>query len=258
MRLFSLALLLFSLLLHAADKDENKTFFTPLYSFSNANINYLDWTNETENKTLNGDFAYIGLEGGAGWKWGEIYAFANIENPTKKYVNNGSDNLRTASFADLDIKIKNGFRLHIQDFYLQGKPYYVNDFVIGIAYKYQNNSGLWIRPFVGVHYTNDTYFDGNNGYMTGWTFNYTFRVLQESFSIFQWNEIEFGRTKSFYLSNDGTKIGDGASWGYNGALALMWNINTAFTAELQYRYARQKLGNIPYQSAMIYTLKYNF
>lgn len=243
-----LLLLIFSITLFAKN----------LYTFTNVSINYLDWTNETENKTLNGDFAYVGFEGGAGWDWGELYGFAYIENPTKKYNSQGSDNLRSSSYVDFDLNVKEGFRVHVQDYYLQGKPYYVNDFVIAVAYKYVTDFGLWIRPALGVHYTNDTYYDGFNGYMAEWLLNYDFKAFGESFSLFQWNEIEFGRQKSFYLANDGSRIGDGAAWGLNGALSLWWNSTTAFGTGIQYRYAQHKLGNYAYQSALIYTLKYNF
>jgi len=44
-----------------------------LYSFSNISINYLDWSSSTKSKTSKEDFAYVTLEGGVGWDWGEFY-----------------------------------------------------------------------------------------------------------------------------------------------------------------------------------------
>ena len=128
---------------------------------------------------------------------------------------------------------------------------------MGASYKYESDFGLWIKPFIGVHYTYDTYFHGLNGYMGGWVFNYDFGMFNQKFSISQWNEIEFGRDKKFY-EDDGEPIGDGKSYGLNGALSTWWHINDDITTGVQYRYANHKLGNIEYQSAFIYTLKYNF
>ena len=177
------------------------------------------------------------------------------ENPTKSYTDD-TNSLRYVAFGDFDIKIKNGFRLHFQNFYSKSSTFYVNDFVIGGSYKYESD-GFWIKPFIGLHHTDDTFFSGFNGYMGGWVFNYDFQILNEKFSLFQWNEIEFKRRKEFY-EDGGVPIGDGKSYGLNGALSLWWYMNDSYTSGIQYRYAKHKLGNIEYQSALIYTFKYNF
>lgn len=56
--------------------------------FANINVNYLDWSHRTVQKSKNTthkkDFAYIELEGGANFKWGELYGFIDLENPFKK------------------------------------------------------------------------------------------------------------------------------------------------------------------------------
>lgn len=220
-----------------------------LYSFANVNINYLDWTTTTEEQTAQKDFEYLGVEGGIGWEGSDFYGFANVENFAK--------DARYSSYGDLDIKIANGFRFHIQNFNLRGDTFSVNDFVVGASYKYQSNFGLWFKPFLGIHITNDTYFDGFNGYTTGWLLNHDFKIYEARFSLFQWHEIEFARTKEFY-EKEGVAIGDGKSYGLNGALSIWYYINEPLTLGLQYRYANNKLGNIGYQSALIYTLKYNF
>jgi len=226
-----------------------------LYSFANIGINYLDWDSPTQSKTSQKDFGYVSIEGAVGWDWGEFYGNANLENPTKSYTDD-SNSLRYTVFGDFDINIKNGFKIHFQNFHLHSDTFYVNDFVVGGAYKYQSD-GFWIKPFIGLHYTNDTYFDGFNGYMGGWVFNYNFKIFNEKLSLFQWNEIEFGRDKKFY-EDDGVPIGDSKSYGLNGALSFWWDMNDSFTSGIQYRYAKHKLGNYDYQSAIIYTLKYNF
>ena len=226
------------------------------YSFANVGINYLDWTSTTQKQTSQEDFAYLSLEGGAGWDWGEFYGIANLENPTRSSEDAPND-LRYTAFVDFDIKIVDGWRVHFQDYNLRSKDFFVNDFVVGGAYKYKNDSGFWIKPFLGAHFTNDTYFDGLNGYMTGWTFKYDFTLFEEKFALFQWNEIEFARKKSFYENSDGTPTGDGRSHGLNGALSVWWNMSNSFISGLQYRYAHHKLGSIEYQNAVVYTLKYD-
>lgn len=227
------------------------------YSFANIGISYLDWSSLTQERTTQEDFPYISLEGGAGWEWGEFYGIANIENPTRTPTEDAPNDLRYTAVVDFDIKIKDGWRLHLQDYYLDGRSFDVNDFMVGVAYKYQNNSGFWLRPFLSLHFTNDTYFNGLNGYMGGWLLNYDFNLFEEKFGIFQWNEIEFAREKRFYQDGDGESMGDGASYGLNGALSIWWYLNKTFTTALQYRYANHKLGNIEYQDAVVYTLKYN-
>ena len=228
------------------------------YWFANTQVNYLDWTDKTESDTTQKDFFYLSIEGGAGWKWGEIYSIANIENPNRNYHETSTNNLRYTAFGDFDIKLHDGFRIHFQDFFLHGYTYHVNDFVVGLSYKYRNKQGFWIKPFLGIHRTNDSFYDGWNGYMTGWVFDLPFTIMEQNFSLAQWNEIEFERDKKFYLDNDGAPIGDGSKWGLNGALSLWWYPHRSITFGIQYRYAKHKLGFLSYQSALITTLKINF
>ncbi|MFV8208602.1 outer membrane protein OmpK, partial [Enterobacter cloacae complex sp.6701988] len=56
--------------------------------FADINVNYLDWSRHTVNKSKNTthkeDFAYFELEGGANFNWGELYGFFDLENPFNK------------------------------------------------------------------------------------------------------------------------------------------------------------------------------
>jgi len=230
----------------------------PLYSFKSIGISYLDWSSSTEKKTSQRDFSFLKLDGGFGYSWMDFYGYVSLENPTKRYDEKSPHNQRYVAFADTDFKIIDNFKLHIQDFYLNSKEFSVNDFVVGFSYKYSNNNGFWIKPFLGVHITNDTYFDGFNGYMTGWVFDYRFSIYDQKFSLFQWNEIEFARVKSFYQLDDGTPIGDGKSYGLNGSITLWWLLNKELSIGGEYRYANHKLGSIHYQYAHIYSLRYSF
>lgn len=251
-----LIILFITVLLRA--EDTNTISFKPNYSYINVNMSYSDWSEKSENEAFKADYAYIGLEGGIGWNDVDFYGFLNIENPTHTYKEESCNNLRFSSFVDVDIEIKNNFKLHIQDFYLNGNSYYVNDFVVGIGYKLNTDFGLWFRPFVGVHHTHDTYYKGLNGYMGGWLFSYDFKIFSYKFNIYQWNEIEFERDKSFYLDENNQPIGDGESWGLNGAVSIWMYLNNSFAIGTQYRYVKNKQGSATYQSANIYTIKYSF
>ena len=73
-----------------------------VYGFGNVSINYLDWSKGTQNRTADNaakkDFFFLEVEGGAGFNWGEVYGFFDVENPTNDTKeNDGSKNLRTAA-----------------------------------------------------------------------------------------------------------------------------------------------------------------
>jgi hypothetical protein len=239
-------------------KSDSNTSLSPNFWYGNVNLNYFDWTKKAEDEGAKGDYSYFGFEGGAGWDRVEAYGFLNIENPLHRYDDATPQDLRFTAFCDVDTEIANNFKLHFQDYAFNSNSYYVNDFVLGFGYKFTTDFGLWFRPFLALHHTYDTYYKGLNGYMTGWLFNYDFKISKYKFTIFQWNEIEFDRKKSFYLSDTGVPVGDGASWGVNGALSFWFHVNKPFTVGVQYRYAKNKLGSQVYKAGTIYTVKYNF
>jgi len=219
------------------------------YSFVNIGLNYNSWKYQ--------DFTFVSAEYGAGWSWGEFYGNSNLQNPLSTYEKKVPNNLRFTMVNDFDIKLTQAFRVHFQDYHLQSKPYFVNDSVLGFSYKYIYR-GLWFKPFIGVHYTYDTYFNGLNGYMSGWLINYRFSFLEQNFSLFQWNEIEFLRAKSFYEDSSSKPIGDAKSYGFNGAVKFFWHPQTYMTTGIEYRYSKYKRGSKEYLDAFIYTIKYNF
>jgi hypothetical protein len=255
-KLLSFSFLLLFLPLQA--EDEITSSFTPNYTFIDTSVNYLNWNSSTEKKSAQKDFVYLELEGGAGWDWGEFYAFLDIENPTHSYYDTPADDLRISIKPIVDIYLANHFSLHIQDYYLNSDSFYVSNLVLGFSYKYTSDYGLWFTPFLGSHYQSSTYYSGFNGYIGGWVFNYDFTFSEQNFTLFNWNEIEFLRDKEGYELEDGTAIGDGKSYGFNGALSLWWHYNQKLTTGLQYRYAKYKLGSDEYQSGVIYSLKYYY
>ena len=237
---------------------EDNSFFKTNYTFFDISANYLDWNKYTESNTIQKDFSYIELEGGSGWDWGEFYGFIDIENPTHSYNDIPTNDFRVTVKPIFDVYIQNGFNIHIQDFHLASKTYYINNLVLGLSYKYTSDYGVWFTPFIGPHYQTSTYFSGFNGYMAGWSFNYDFKILGEDIALFNWHEMEFARAKEDYQLSDGTLVGNEKNYGINGAISLWWSVNSHFKPGLQYRYAKYKLGFAEYQSAFIYSLKYYF
>lgn len=84
-------------LVPAAHADDN-------WSFKNVSVNHLAWSDHTLNQTGKGpfgvkkDFTYLELEGGAGGKWGDVYGFFDVENPTKD-AHNAADSAMDRRYA---------------------------------------------------------------------------------------------------------------------------------------------------------------
>jgi len=223
--------------------------FKANYSFSNLSINYLDWTDKTEKDSPQKDFPYLEFEGGAGFNWGEVYMFLDIENPTEGWDDEPADNLRVAFKPVIDISLAQNIFLHIQDYTLQSKDFYVHNLVVGLSYKITTDFGLWIKPFVGPHYQDSTFYSGYNGIIAGWVFDYRFDISKNSFSIAQWHECALARDdKDGYDDNIGRQ----------GALSFWWHPVEEISTGFQYRYASYNLGSSEYQDGIIYSLKYNF
>ncbi|WP_201352939.1 outer membrane protein OmpK [Hydrogenimonas urashimensis] len=251
------------------EQEASKPWYKPDFTWNDVNINYLDWSDGSERRGAGNydDFPYIELEGGAGWGWGEFYFFTDWENPGKGFdADKAPRDSRWVIKPILDINIPKAkgwmknVQLHIQDYYLYGKTFHVNNLVIGLAYKYISDN-FFMRPFVGLHYMHDSFHESLwNGYMGGWVFNYDFRLFNQKFSLSNWHEFEWDRDESTYLNPDGSRqpFGDRSSWGVQGALAAWWHVNEHFSGGVQYRYAWHKLGSYDYLTGVIYTLKYNF
>ena len=228
------------------------------YSFKNVSVNYLDWTKNTEASSFQRDFGYLELEGGAGFSWGDIYGFTDLENPTRSYDGIPMSNRRYVFKPVMDIKLlDSSWYLYAQDYNLYSKDFYVSNLIAGISYKYFNKN-LLFQPFLAPHYQQSTYYNGFNGYMFGWLLNYDFSINKQKFTISQWHEDEFNRVQKHYLLNDGSRTGDGESYGIQGALSFWWHPIPEITTGIQYRYALNKLGYYGYQDGFIYSLKYMF
>ncbi|WP_136253384.1 outer membrane protein OmpK [Onishia niordana] len=255
------ALLVFSSApLQAADMD-------PSWSFANVSVNYLDWSEGTETRTstnaAKSDFTYLELEGGAGFSWGEVYGFFDLENPGNDQFDEksgGKDNLRTAGKLTSHIYLgESPFTIyaHVYDFRDYGYNGREQDQVLGVGYIHTFDNGLWFKPFLGAARVQSDGYTGMNGYMAGWVLGYGFEALGQRFSLTNWHEQTFNRDDDYLDQN--YVGGKAESVGTNGAVSLWWHPLSSVTAGVQYRYSDNKLGSPEdYQNAIIYTLKYNF
>lgn len=250
-------------LVPAAQADDN-------WSFKNVSINHLAWSDHTLNQTGKGpfgvkkDFTFLELEGGMGGKWGDVYGFFDIENPTKD-SHNAADTAMNLRYA---MKVVGHYNLteagglpvqfygHVYNFMDDG--FRNQNHVVGLSTSV-SSGGFWIKPFLGAHYEMKTGLGTQyNGTMGGWLLGYNFKAMDQSFMVTQWHETEMGR-KSDYLqmARDGAVV-TASKTAHNGAVSLWWNATPTFTTGITYRYAKNKLGSATYQDGLIYTAKINF
>ncbi|MCK2183789.1 outer membrane protein OmpK [Halomonas getboli] len=251
----------------AASDDAAATALTPQWSFANVSVNYLDWSDGTEERTstnaAKGDFFYLELEGGVGFDWGEFYGFYDAENPHNDTAEeDGRDNRRSAAKVTSHIYLgESPFSLyfHVYDFRDYGYDSEEQDRVVGFGYRHTFANGLWFKPFIGKAWveSDGNSYSGENGYMAGWVLGYDFQAFGEAFSLTNWHEQTFERDDEYLRRN--YVNGPAGELGTNGAVALWWHPIDEITTGVQYRYSNNKLGTAgEYQNAMIYTLKYNF
>ncbi|PVZ69751.1 outer membrane protein OmpK [Pelagibaculum spongiae] len=263
-----------------------------LYGFGDVSVNYLDWSDGTEARSgHHNEFVYLELEGGAGFTWGEVYGFFDIENAPR-----GNEGIRTAYKGT--IAYKTGLadlRLYGQHYASNSGGFNASNTVAGVSYNLGGN-GWFFNPFIGFHHTVTTSvfgaagatlanvdagvvddpatpfdergaplagkFSGLNGGMFGWVGMYNFELAGQKFAVSQWHETEFGRKDAYSkvavgVSTSG-KLTSEKSLSHQGAVAAWWNITPQFATGVQYRYADSKLGGDGYKNAAIYTVKYNF
>ncbi|AMC33798.1 outer membrane protein OmpK [Janthinobacterium sp. B9-8] len=242
------------------------------WSFKNVSVNWLDWSNGTEDRTNAGafagkkDFAFLEVEGGFGGDWGEAYGFFDVENPTKaKSEPDSRENRRYVVKAVARFNIVQAgpvpvqAYVHVYDLRDTGTNFFSQNRVLGLGTSLSSGN-FWIKPFVGAHQQLDQNIGAHaNGVMAGYVAGYSFQMFGQSFMATQWHETEFNRDDKFLtMGSPAGGVTKGDSTGQNGAVSLWWNVSKEFTTGLQYRYADQKLGSASYQNAMIYTAKYNF
>jgi hypothetical protein len=217
------------------------------WGFADLNLNYLNWDKGTEEKSTKTDFTFLEIEGGAQHSWGELYGFYDVEN-----VGKTGDEMRTAAKGSARYYLGNSnisLYAHVYNFTSQG--FAEQNRVVGFGYQFVEGA-FWFKPFLGVHEVSQTFFNGYNGFMTGWVLGYSFKVNGQSLAINNWHEIEFARREAYALSNGNSKTS------HNGAASIWWNVSSNYSLGLQWRYAVDKLGTAGTMNATITTLKYSF
>ena len=217
------------------------------FGFGDVSVNYLDWDTQTEDKSTKEDFTFVEIEGFGQFSWGEVYGFFDIEN-----FGVAEQDLRTANKGVLRYYLgKSNWSLFLQQYTFMSHGFGEQNRVVGIGYQLGSEK-WWFKPFIGLHDVVQTYYTGANGYMLGWIAGYNFQLARQSFTLSNWHETELKRNQDYADGNGGKTTSQ------NGAVSLFWNIKPEVAVALQWRYAVDKLGTDGAQSALIYTVKYNF
>ncbi|MGF1685956.1 hypothetical protein L4C36_04585 [Photobacterium japonica] len=225
-----------------------------LYGFGNVYTDYLTWTNGTQG--YNGldvsedrdDHITLGVEGGAGFSWGEIYGFYEYEK-----INKGSSERSQAIKGSMHYKLVGDFTAYgqIYDYSESGNGVDMSEQnrVLGFGYTGLVSENGWFKPWIGVHdlSSGNSEAAGLNGGMFGWSAGYNFEIAGQPFMVTNWNEVEFARNDAYSEMQNG-------STGLNGGVGLWYDITETVYAGVQYRYFANKLGVDGYGDAVIFRL----
>ena len=224
-------------------------------------VNYTDWSNGTKERAAHQqDYAYLRLDGGAGFSWGELHGFADLRDAP-----NGIDTAKTSIRGSVAYKTGlEELRLYAQLQSITSAGFTSQNEVVGVSYPF-SGKGWFFNPWIGlnrtmitaVDYSDDERnisFSGMNGGMLGWATGYDFTIGEQNFSISNWHETDFGRSEDYVaISGETTE-----ELSANGELTLSWNVTESVTTGVGYRYVYNKLGFTGNQNAMVTTLEYNF
>lgn len=224
-----------------------------LYGWGDVSVNYLDWSQGTEDRNggFKNDFMFLELEGGAGFTWGELYGFADFEFQDSTPAGDSAMAMSTKGSIAVKTGVKE-LRFYAQTYSTENQGFHARNTVAGLSYNLSGDNWFF-NPWVGFHYTNTVGFADMNGGMAGWVGGYNFKLGEQNFSITNWHETEFARKDAYLATN-----GETDDLSYNGALAFWWKSQSNVDLGIQYRYAHNKLGQAKTDNAVIYTVKYNF
>ena len=237
-----------------------------LYGFGSMYADYQVWdqgfgndNDNNGNEIKNRNQAVIGIEGGAGFSWGQIYGFYDYEGVDRAQDDRGASLKGTIHY---NIPKAQGVSLYAQVYNTDTDAgFHEQNRVLGLGYTGIKGDGWAFTPFIGAHYVNSTFAapgqtfssvnSGNNGGMLGWVGFYNTNIGTQNFTFSTWGEYEFARDDAYSLAQ-------GDNWGLNGSLNAMWNMTKDLSAGVLYRYTVNKLGRKGYQDLLIYRLQYNF
>jgi nucleoside-specific outer membrane channel protein Tsx len=238
------------------------------YGFGGVYLDHQSWdhgpTPINDNVGKDRNQFVLGLEGGAGFTWGELYGFYDRESVEKSSSEQKNSIKGTAHVYLGD----SGVSLYGQVYHHDNPKQSETNRVLGLGYTALKGDNWFFKPWIGVHdvtawenFGSEFRNSGNNGYMAGWTARYAFNLGGQDFSFVNWNEIEFDRNDA-YAQNQGGKSG------FQGAAILFWHPTKHLATGIQYRYFQNKLGVYGstrfsgpakhYGDALIYRVQYNF
>lgn len=201
----------------------------PVYSFSSVSVNSLDWKDDAHK-----DYMFLEAEAGAGYKWGEVYGFVDLENI-------GKDTQAYFAKVTARVNMAKGVQAYFQFNDWNDGDFQTQNRVIGLGTEYSKGS-FWIKPFAGVNQEQVTGQGARmNGYITGYVAGMSFG---DKFSVTNWHE-------TFISRKDDQKNG------HNGAVAAWYHLDKTWTTGVQYRYATSNLGNEGFSKGIVYTIKAN-
>jgi hypothetical protein len=235
-----------------------------LYGFGSMYADYQVWNqgfgNDDDNFGVDisdRNQAVIGIEGGAGFDWGQIYGFYDYEGVDRATDDRGASLKGTIHYNLGETNVSLYAQVYNTDADKSG--FHEQNRVVGLGYTGLGGEGWGFTPFIGVHelatataeFGADTINTGANGGMLGWVGFYNTDIGNQNFTFSTWGEYEFGR-------NDSYAAVQGGDWGLNGSVNAMWNFHEDFSAGVLYRYTYNKLAREGYQDLVIYRLQYNF
>ena len=238
--------------------------------FLTVSLNRLNWSGSTIARSNVGPigqkthFTYLELEAGKAGEWGDLYGFADIENPhhANDYERDPRGNrrfvLKLAGRHQLSKIAGVPLFAYAQIYDLRDKDFFDQNRVFGLSTELSAGK-LWIKPFLGMHQEFKSGIGAqSNGGMAGYVAGYDFSLAGQALSLTQWHETEFSRRSQFLTMAEPDRIVTGHRSGQNGAVSLWWKATADISTGLSYRYANHKLGVAGTEDGWIYTLKYHF
>ncbi|UPQ88509.1 outer membrane protein OmpK [Vibrio sinaloensis] len=225
-----------------------------LYGFGGMYLDYQNWDHGTGKSQDNfgGDLksrnkAVLGIEGGAGFDWGQIYGFYDYEGVDSASDKRGASAKGTIHYNLMDTKVS----LYAQVYNTNGVNFNEQNRVLGLGYTGLQGDGWAFTPFIGVHEISQGSINGANGGMAGWVGFYNTELAGQSFTFSTWGEYEFGRNEEYTAAQ-------GGKTGWNGSVNAMWNVTKDWSTGVLYRFTENKLGIKGYGDILIYRVNYKF
>lgn len=222
------------------------------YGWGNIHFDYQSWDSGV--KDLEYEQALIGIEGGMGFDWGEMYGFYDYENILDKEGNQG----QTANGEIHTYLWSSGASIFTKVYNSQSPDFKETNQFIGLGYTDIKGDDWWFKPWIARQYiTAHNNFgpvydiNGLNGFTIGWNAGYAFTLFNQDLLFTNWNEIELDRNDDYTANNSVRE-------GLNGGLNITWKLTNHISTTFMYRYFYNKLGADGYGDILIYRLAYDF